>query len=405
MTTSTYPPAFSRAALAAVILLLAFPQLSETIYAPVLPHIASSYGVTDGQAQWTMSIYFAAFAAGVLFWGRLADLRGRRPALLAGLVCYGAAAVLALLARDFSALLLARALLAFGASVGSVVIQTMLRDRYRGPQLAAVFSTVVFVLALSPAIGPLLGTMLAARYGHFGVFVCLALLSLVLLCCGAGLPETRPPQHAAPAPLLPVARRMLGDGGLWAAAWLVAGFNLILFGYYTLAPFTLAQLGMPHWVFGASGLLIAAASAVGARLNLRGLRRLAPARMVQLAAYASLAAAALQWTAMGCATRLPLAAVIALLGTQAVLTLGYACAIPNIMAGALEHYRAVQGSAGALFGLSYYVLIAAGLAALGACYAAQPMAQPIFMLIVSAALLPAACYLSRQAQSDAAAAA
>ena len=123
--------AIRAAPLALLILLLGFPQLSETIYAPALTEIALAYRVSAGQAQLTMSVYFLAFAFGVVCWGRCADLYGRRPALLAALLCYGAGAGLAWLSRDFTVLLLARLLLAFGASAGSVVVQTMLRDRYQ----------------------------------------------------------------------------------------------------------------------------------------------------------------------------------------------------------------------------------------------------------------------------------
>ncbi|WP_426162416.1 MFS transporter [Pseudoduganella sp. R-34] len=387
----------SRAAMAAVLLLLAFPQLSETIYAPVLPRIAAAFAVAPGMAQWAVSIDFAAFAVGVLFWGRLSDLQGRRPALLAGLACYALAALLALAAGSFGTLLLARALQSFGAACGSIVVQTMLRDRFQGAQLAAVFSTIVAVLALSPAVGPPLGAMLASRYGVHGVLVCLAALSLVFLLCGASLPETRPAHAAAPAPLLPTAWRMTCDRQLWSAAWLVAGFNLILFGYYTIAPFTLNQLQMPDWMFGASGILIAVAGGLGARLNRRGLLRHSPAHLTALAALGALLSSALQWMAMTAAAGHPLAAALAMLGTQMLLVLAFACAIPNVLASALSRYRDVQGTAGALFGLAYYLMLSAGLGLLSALYRPQPMFQPVFMLLVSAAIMPCAVLARRQA--------
>lgn len=381
--------------LAILILLVIFPQLSETIYAPVLPQIATAFAVTQGQAQWTMSIYFAGFALGVLFWGRMADHFGRRPALLGGLCCYGGSALLALLAGDFTTLLLARALLAFGASVGSIVVQTMLRDRYHGTELTAIFSTVVAALALSPALGPPLGSLLAASCGHNGVFAGLCALAVVLLLCGASLPETRPPRTAATVPLLQVTRRLLGDRRIWASAWLVAGFNLILFGYYTVAPFTLQQLGMPAWLFGASGVLIALIGLGGARLNRYGLPRYGPACMIAGAASINVAAALAQWCALAWSSSYPRLAAAGLLGTQLLMVLAFSCAIPNILATALQDYRAIQGSAGAVFGLLYYVLIAAGLGLLGAAYHGQLWAQPLFMLAVSMAIWPVARRLHR----------
>src|SRR5690606_4312267 len=72
-----------------MIALIMFPQVVETAYSPALPLIADAYAVSAGRAGQTLSVYFAAFAAGVLFWGWLCDSAGRRPAVLAGLAVYG----------------------------------------------------------------------------------------------------------------------------------------------------------------------------------------------------------------------------------------------------------------------------------------------------------------------------
>ena len=111
-----------------VVGLMMFPQMVETLYSPVLTQIASQFGVSEGLASQTLSAYFLAFAVGVVCWGRLCDLVGRRPAMLAGLFTYGVGTLLALLASEFETLLLARVVSAFGAAVGSVVTQTILRD-------------------------------------------------------------------------------------------------------------------------------------------------------------------------------------------------------------------------------------------------------------------------------------
>jgi MFS family permease len=97
-----------------------------------------------GQASQTLSVYFLAFAAGVVCWGRLCDLIGGA-AMLAGLLnraphrwrcwplnlkpcCWPGHRGL-------------------GAAVGSVVTQTMLRDSYQGSDLARVFSVMGIALS------------------------------------------------------------------------------------------------------------------------------------------------------------------------------------------------------------------------------------------------------------------
>ena len=240
-----------------VVGLMMFPQIVETIYSPVLTHIATAFRVSEGQASQTLSVYFLAFAAGVVCWGRLCDLIGRRPAMLAGLLTYGAGTLLALLATQFETLLLARVIAAFGAAVGSVVTQTMLRDSYQGSDLARVFSVMGIALSLSPVLGLVSGGLLADGLGYVGVFGALLALAigLLLMACWQ-LPETRPATTQRVA-LWPLACRMVRDTGLWRSAALVALFNTMLFGYYSLAPFLFAGLGLSAGDFGYSGIVLA----------------------------------------------------------------------------------------------------------------------------------------------------
>ena len=147
----------SRSAMALVTALLMFPQIAETIYSPALTDISAHFSVSAADAAQTLAVYFIGFAVGVLFWGWFSDRRGRRPALLLGLAVYTAGCMLALAAPDFSVLLAARIVAAFGAAIGSVVGQTVLRDAFDGRRLAALFSFVGMALAISPAIGVYLG--------------------------------------------------------------------------------------------------------------------------------------------------------------------------------------------------------------------------------------------------------
>ena len=93
-----------------------FPQLVETIYSPALPGIATSYHVSSERAAQTLSVYFVAFAVGVAMWGWLSDCIGRRRAMMAGLLCYATGSLMAVVATDFSVLLLARMVSAIGAA-------------------------------------------------------------------------------------------------------------------------------------------------------------------------------------------------------------------------------------------------------------------------------------------------
>ncbi len=337
-----------------VVGLMMFPQMVETLYSPVLTQIASQFGVSEGQASQTLSVYFLAFAVGVVCWGRLCDLVGRRPAMLAGLFTYGVGTLLALLASEFETLLLARVVSAFGAAVGSVVTQTMLRDSYQGGELARVFSVMGVALSLSPVLGLVSGGMLAEQFGYLGVFSgLLVLAALLLLVAGRWLPETRPASTQRVA-LWPLAARMARDGGLWRSAALVALFNCMLFGYYSLAPFLFDGLGLRVSDFGYSGVLLALATLLGSLLNKQLLGKgWQPSSLIRLACTLALVCGLLVW-----ASQASLWFLLPMMGT----VVAYGVGIPNVLSEALQAYRAVAGSAGALFGLAYYLLLSLGLA-------------------------------------------
>lgn len=330
------------------------PQILETLYSPALTAIRSDFGISAAQTGQTLSIYFFAFALGVAFWGAFCDRFGRRPAMLAGLALYLVGAGLALLSGSFTLLLAARALIAFGAAVGSIVTQTMLRDVYQGPALGRMFALVGVALSISPLLGMFAGGALVAWGGSAAIFTAQAAWALVLLLWSYGtLPETRPRQTAtAAAPGIALAT-MLRDRHIWCSALLVASFNIMVFSYFSLAPFMFERLGLNSQQFGYSGVMLALGSLAGALLNRHLLARgVSAKRQILLGGL------------------LAVASGVALFGWQhslwmllpcALVMLAFGLAIPNVLSQALSRYRQQLGTAGALFGLLYYLLIGLGL--------------------------------------------
>lgn len=129
------------------------------------------------------------------------------------------------------------------------------------------------MLSISPVLGLVSGGLLAEQSGYLGVFSGLLVLALGLTVIASWrLPETRPAITTRVA-LWPLACRMARDGGLWRSALLVALFNAMLFGYYSLAPFLFAGLGLNASEFGYSGLVLALGTLIGSLLNKRLLGR------------------------------------------------------------------------------------------------------------------------------------
>lgn len=388
------------------ICLLMFPQFAQTLYSPAIADFTHAFSVAPEIASQAVTVFFLFFAIGVAGWGWACDRIGRRPTMLCGLALYAAACVMAWRVASFNGLLVAQALAALGAAVGSVVTQTLLRDRYSGAELARIFSTVGMALAVSPAIGLYVGAGVVREFGYKGTTLLLFALSMALLAWTAvSLPETRPhsrspsgshpafparsrldgtsAQASASGARRPLCLAMLLDAAIWRSAMLVATFNVALYSYYALGPFIFERLHMSTSLYGYSGVALALGSCMGAWLNKRLLTKGVPG--ARLTARAAL---------------LTLGAGLSLLLTQdtpwflasmLVVVLAFGMAIPNVLGQALNAYRGQLGAAGAWFGLAYYLMIGTGMLLVGWT---QTLAGTV---IACGALATVACVCARGA--------
>lgn len=160
-------------------------------------HVPLLVGLTLAASPWVAGAAMAVFALGnalsVNIGGRLADVRGRRPMVLIGLAVCGAATAVFGLAHN-PAMVLVLSLIA-GAGVGffgpaqQASVADIIGNERSGGQ---VLSSFQMSADLGAIIGPLLGGMIAERWGFewaFGVSGALMLASMVLW---VPAPETRP---------------------------------------------------------------------------------------------------------------------------------------------------------------------------------------------------------------------
>ena len=130
-----------------VILIVVLPLLAESIYAPGLPDLAGSFGVSDSLAESTLSIYLFGLSVGVLCWGNLSDVVGRKPVILTGFCLFLLATIGCYVTTSFSLFMIGRFLQAFGGSV-SCVAQSVNRDVFMQKErmeLSAKIGTAVSV--------------------------------------------------------------------------------------------------------------------------------------------------------------------------------------------------------------------------------------------------------------------
>ncbi|GAK16860.1 LOW QUALITY PROTEIN: multidrug resistance protein D [Vibrio sp. JCM 19053] len=339
-----------------MLVMLMFPQIVETIYSPALSSIALSFDVNHAQAAQTLSIYFLAFAIGVVVWGVLADKLGRRPTMLIGLFIYGCASLLATQTESFAVVMTARALSAFGIAVGSVVTQTMLRDAFDGQELSKVFSLMGMGISISGSWHAIRRGSLQRLVDTVMCFFALFLIALVLLSFNViKLPETQKEQ--TPVRLHQLSWKMVRDARIWRSGLLVALYNIALFSYYQLGAFTFSALGYNSEQFGYSGMVLGLGTLLGSYLNKSLVSK--NVRKSQLLWFSAIL------ISVGSVGVLILNQSIWFVAPMVLVVMSYGIAIPNILSDALVNYKQQVGSAGALFGLMYYIMIGTGLAMAG----------------------------------------
>ncbi|KRN99277.1 multidrug effflux MFS transporter [Companilactobacillus kimchiensis] len=359
-----------------IIVLVGFPQISESIFTPVLPNISQGFNVSAATSQLTMSIYFIAFAIGVLFWGQLSDKIGRRLAMNLGIVVYLLGNIGLFISPTFHILLTARFIQAFGASVGSVVTQTIMRESFNGITGAKVFSKVGAAMALSPAFGPLIGGLIQTYLGYRNVFSALIIMAtLVLLYSYSYLPETRNVKNIQQVSLLRVTWKLIKDPIVWAYGILIGGINGILFGYYSEAPFIFIEhFGYSAVKYGSLGLTLALASLLGAIL-VNVLVKYLRSEMIALIGliFSSLSGLLLILS-------LQLNQAYLLIIGFFLIFLGLNTTLPIALNLALKGYENIIGSASGIFSFGYYLIVSL-------IHNGTIWSLPIFILAISLIML------------------
>lgn len=209
---------------------------TQTVYAPSLVEIGTELGASLLMVNLTISVYSIVFAVGSFVWGPLADSRGRRGVLLAGLALYVAGSLLCMLAPGYAVFLAGRIVQACGISTGSVIAATVIGDVYASAERAHAMSVNQLVIYLGPVFGPVIGGLVAGR-AHwqwaFGVLVAAGLA--VWLSVRIVVPETlRHSGAGAGALSFAGVGRVLHDRA--ARALLLLGFAQF-YGYYVFLVF------------------------------------------------------------------------------------------------------------------------------------------------------------------------
>ncbi|MFR9722576.1 MFS transporter [Streptomyces sp. MS19] len=135
--------------------------LDATIVNIALPSAQHALDFSDSGRQWIVTSYALAFGSLLLLGGRVADLFGRKPVFLTGLVGFALASAIGGAAPNFGVLVTARALQGvFGALLAPAALSLLSTTFTDTKERAKAFSVYGAVAGAGGAIGLLLGGLL-----------------------------------------------------------------------------------------------------------------------------------------------------------------------------------------------------------------------------------------------------
>lgn len=332
--------------------LTAVAPLVTDLYLPALPQLGDSWGASDALTQLTMSVCLVGLALGQLVAGPLSDRVGRVRPLMWGVGVLALTSFLCALAPTVGILIVLRAIQGLAGSAAVVIARAIVRDVYDGARAAKVFSDLMLVMGLAPALGPVLGGQLLRVTDWRGIFVVLGAVStLLLVLVMTRLPETRAASSggaSAGRDFLTLVR-----DGTFVPYLLMAGcFGTVLFTYISTSSFVLQdQYGVSAAAYSLVFGVNAVGMVVGAQLNARLVGQVGADRMLlggvllTILATVGVAAAAVADAPLG-----------VLLVPLWLVLVGLGGSMGNATALALVAHGERAGAASALIGTSQFLL-------------------------------------------------
>jgi MFS transporter, DHA1 family, multidrug resistance protein len=186
--------------IAMIAMLFATIAFSIDAMLPALPEIAAELSPeAPNAAQLILTSFVLGMGIGTLFAGPLSDAFGRRPVILAGAALYCASALVAYFSPTLEGVLIARLLQGLGSAGPRVVSLALVRDLYKGRDMARVVSFAMMIFTLVPAIAPFIGEGIMWVTGWRGIFLAFLVFSgLSMLWFWLRQPETLTPAQRRP---------------------------------------------------------------------------------------------------------------------------------------------------------------------------------------------------------------
>jgi DHA1 family bicyclomycin/chloramphenicol resistance-like MFS transporter len=318
---------------------------------PLMPAIGRAFGASQAEVQLTLTTFMLGIAVGQLVHGPISDRFGRKPAILGGLVLNTVATAACAMSTSIEMLMVFRFVHGIAASSGWLIARAVVRDRHERGDAARVISVMMVFHGMSPLISPIVGAHLTVAYGWQAMFVFLSVYAAcVTVIFGTLFRETI---HAKdfgalrPGPILRNFAEVSRSRSFWAYTACAAASYGILFAFLgTSSHVIISYFGETetHYSYMFAGCMVGSLSGMlmGARLvgrfGVDALLRWG----VGGATVFGLLLAGLAWAAVD--------HWLAVIGPMLFCMVAFAFIFPQSIAGALQPFPHIAGSASSLVG-------------------------------------------------------
>ena len=147
----------------AILLLASFMNLIDvTIVNVALPSLQANLGADASQIEWVVAAYVLAFAVGLLPFGRLGDIVGRKRMFLIGVTGFTLGSALCGIAPSIETLIAARALQGFAGAIMTPQVLAIVQVIFPPREKGLAFSFFGLSAGLASVAGPVAGGALIA---------------------------------------------------------------------------------------------------------------------------------------------------------------------------------------------------------------------------------------------------
>lgn len=252
----------------AVLSMLGF--VATDMYLPAFKAMEIDFATGPEQIALSLTVFLGGMAFGQLMWGLASDKFGHRNTLAAGLAVFTLASFGLAFCDQVWQLLTLRFVQAIGVCAPAVIWQAMVIKRYSSSS-QQIFATIMPLIALSPALAPQLGVVLADNFGWHSIFIALTLVGVLLVA--ATMLQKDQKAEVKQTSVSADIKALLGSKAYLGNVIMFATASAAFFAYLTGMPEIMAQLGYEAKDIGLSFIPQTIAFMAGGYLGKVGVRK------------------------------------------------------------------------------------------------------------------------------------